>query len=106
MHWKKAIVMSEENPQLPATAPPAPNAPRPRRVRRRNWLPSLVWLIPLIAAIIGVTLAVKILSDRGPQITITFRSAEGLEAGKTRVKYKYSNRFIVVRRNGLPIKTK
>ena len=83
--------MSEENPQLPATAPPAPNAPRPRRVRRRNWLPSLVWLIPLIAAIIGVTLAVKILSDRGPQITITFRSAEGLEAGKTRVKYKDVN---------------
>jgi len=28
------------------------------------------------------------------------------KGGKTRVKYKYSNRFIVVRRNGLPIKTK
>src|ERR1017187_8168443 len=28
------------------------------------------------------------------------------KGGKPRVKYKYSNRFIVVRRNGLPIKTK
>jgi large subunit ribosomal protein L2 len=28
------------------------------------------------------------------------------KGGKTRPKYKYSNRFIVVRRNGLPIKTK
>ena len=28
------------------------------------------------------------------------------KGGKTRVKYKYSNRFIVVRRNGLPIKTR
>ncbi|HEX4342597.1 MAG TPA: 50S ribosomal protein L2 [Verrucomicrobiae bacterium] len=28
------------------------------------------------------------------------------KGGKTRVKYKSSNRFIVVRRNGLPIKTK
>jgi large subunit ribosomal protein L2 len=28
------------------------------------------------------------------------------KGGKTRAKYKYSNRFIVVRRNGLPIKTK
>jgi paraquat-inducible protein B len=80
--------MSEENPQLPAL-PPA--APRPRRVRQRNWLPSLVWLIPVIAAVVGLTLVVKIMSDRGPQITITFRSAEGLEAGKTRVKYKDVN---------------
>jgi large subunit ribosomal protein L2 len=28
------------------------------------------------------------------------------KGGKTRPKYKYSNQFIVVRRNGLPIKTK
>ena len=28
------------------------------------------------------------------------------KGGKTRAKYKQSNRFIVVRRNGLPIKTK
>jgi paraquat-inducible protein B len=83
--------MSEENPENPQLPAVPPAAPRPRRVRQRNWLPSLVWLIPVIAAVIGLTLVIKIMSDRGPEITITFRSAEGLEAGKTRVKYKDVN---------------
>jgi paraquat-inducible protein B len=61
---------------------------QPKRVRRRNWLPSLVWLIPIIAAIVGLTLVAKVLVDRGPVVTVSFRSAEGLEAGKTKVKYK------------------
>jgi paraquat-inducible protein A len=59
-----------------------------RRARQRNWLPSLVWLIPIIAAIVGLTLVAKILVERGPVVTVSFRSAEGLEAGKTKVKYK------------------
>ena len=62
--------------------------PTPKREQQRNWLPSLVWLIPIIAAIIGIVLVAKILIDRGPVITITFRTGEGLEAGKTKVKYK------------------
>lgn len=61
---------------------------QPRRERRRNWLPSLVWLIPILAAIVGLTLVAKILVDRGPVVTVSFISAEGLEAGKTKVKYK------------------
>ncbi|MDR9838167.1 PqiB family protein [Herbaspirillum huttiense] len=61
---------------------------QPRRARQRNWLPSLVWLIPIVAAIVGLTLVAKILVERGPVVTVSFRSAEGLEAGKTKVKYK------------------
>ncbi len=49
---------------------------------------GLVWLIPLLAALIGLWLAVKAIHDAGPTVTITFKSAEGLEAGKTRIKYK------------------
>jgi paraquat-inducible protein B len=60
-------------------------------MRRRDWQPSLVWLIPLVAAIVGLSLVYKLMADRGPEITISFRSAEGLEAGKTRVKYKDVN---------------
>ncbi|MGD9150820.1 MAG: MlaD family protein, partial [Desulfobacterales bacterium] len=49
---------------------------------------SIVWLIPIVAVLIGGWLAYKGLSERGTMISITFESAEGLEAGKTVVKYK------------------
>jgi len=49
---------------------------------------SIVWLIPVIAALIGGWLAWKAFSEQGPTITISFKSAEGLEAGKTKIKYK------------------
>lgn len=62
--------------------------PSPNREHQRDWLPSLVWLIPIIAAIIGISLVIKILVGSGPVITISFRTGEGLEAGKTKVKYK------------------
>jgi len=49
---------------------------------------SIVWVVPVVAALIGGWLAYKALSTKGPTITITFESAEGLEAGKTKIKYK------------------
>lgn len=49
---------------------------------------SIVWLVPIVALIIGGWLAYKAFSEKGPTITITFRTAEGLEAGKTKIKYK------------------
>jgi paraquat-inducible protein B len=56
-------------------------------VRQRARL-SIVWLIPVIAALAGAFVAWRAFSERGPEITIAFKSAEGLEAGKTKVKYK------------------
>src|SRR5690349_14102795 len=55
-------------------------------VRRRRGI-SLVWLIPLVAVAIGAFLAYKAYSSRGPTVTITFDTAEGLEAGKTKLRY-------------------
>ncbi|UCG20168.1 MAG: MCE family protein [Deltaproteobacteria bacterium] len=49
---------------------------------------SIVWLVPLVAALIGGWLIYKAFSEKGPTITITFETAEGLEAGKTKIKYK------------------
>ncbi len=64
---------------------------KPLKERKRPWLPSLVWIIPIVAAVVGLTMVVKTLLDHGPTIHITFNTAEGLEAGKTRVKYKDVN---------------
>ena len=74
----------------PPSGPPGgpPELPEPVIEPRSRWLPSLVWLIPLIAALVGISLVVKTVLERGPTITITFRTAEGLEPGKTQVKYK------------------
>ncbi|MFT4267773.1 MAG: MlaD family protein [Xenophilus sp.] len=60
----------------------------PEVVRRRDWVPSLIWLIPIVAALVGITLVARILWNRGPEIVLNFNTAEGLEAGKTAVKYK------------------
>ncbi len=49
---------------------------------------SIIWVVPVIALIIGGMLAYKAMREKGPVITITFQSAEGLEAGKTAIKYK------------------
>lgn len=58
------------------------------RSRKRHISISIVWLVPLIAVLIGGWLVFKAFSEKGPEITITFKSAEGLEAGKTKIKYK------------------
>jgi paraquat-inducible protein B len=50
--------------------------------------PSLVWIIPVVTLLVGGWLIVKTLSEKGPQATISFKTAEGIEVGKTKVKYK------------------
>ncbi|RMH52666.1 MAG: MCE family protein [Zetaproteobacteria bacterium] len=60
--------------------------PAPEVKPRRSL--SLVWLVPLVTLIIGGWLIFKSVHDKGPVITITFKTAEGIEPGKTRIKFK------------------
>jgi paraquat-inducible protein B len=50
--------------------------------------PSILWVIPVVAALTGAFVAWRAISERGPAITIHFATAQGLEAGKTKIKYK------------------
>ncbi len=65
-------------------------SPPPRhtaRARRSKRVP-VIWLIPLVAIAIGAWLAWDTLSKEGPTITITFDSAEGLQAGQSQLKFR------------------
>ena len=48
----------------------------------------LIWLVPLVAALVGIGLGIQAILKSGPVITIAFETAEGIEAGKTKVRYK------------------
>ncbi len=65
-----------------------PNLPQAEAVPERKNRISAVWIIPVVAALVGVGIAVQRILSEGPTIRITFESGEGIEAGKTAVKYK------------------
>lgn len=67
--------------------PPQDDLPQPA-VRKSKLGFSLIWLVPIIAALVGISLVVTHFMSAGPQISVTFLTAEGIEANKTQVKYK------------------
>jgi len=57
-------------------------------LQNRRWIPRLVWVVPIVAAVIGISLIVRNWENAGPRITISFLSGEGVQVGKTLVKYR------------------
>ncbi len=49
---------------------------------------SLIWAIPVVTLLIGAWLAWNTISQRGPLVTITFETAEGLQASQSHVRHK------------------
>jgi len=74
---------------------PAPGKTSPPGGSRRRF--SWIWLVPIIAAVGGLLLVLRVWMEAGPQATISFQTAEGLESGKTQVRYKEVNVGIVQR---------
>ncbi len=72
---------------MPDPGAPTASVPESRAVPRSRTRLSLVWIIPIVAALAGVWIAVTRILSEGPKITIVFQSAEGLEAGKTKIHY-------------------
>jgi paraquat-inducible protein B len=52
---------------------------------------SVVWIIPIVAALVAIGIAVQRIISEGPTITIIFKVAEGIEEGNTFIKYKNVN---------------
>lgn len=49
---------------------------------------SLIWIVPIVALLIGSFLLYRVATESGPHITISFSAASGIEAGKTKIKFK------------------
>ncbi len=74
--------MSEEHREIKVEE----SAPVAQIQTRRTF--SIIWVVPIIALLIGGWLVFKAQSTKGPTITISFKNADGLVAGKTEIKYK------------------
>jgi paraquat-inducible protein B len=57
-------------------------------VRRKRVNAAWIWLVPAVAALVGLSLVINAWRQQGPTISISFQTAQGLESGKTVVKYK------------------
>ncbi|MGY8858555.1 MAG: MlaD family protein, partial [Pseudomonadales bacterium] len=49
---------------------------------------SGIWFIPLLALVLGAYMVLHNWMTQGPDIEIAFKTADGLEEGKTKVKYR------------------
>jgi paraquat-inducible protein B len=56
---------------------------------------SKIWLVPIVAFFIGAWMVYYQWSNQGPLITIEFKTATGLEAGKTKIKTRNVNVGVV-----------
>ncbi|VVP84138.1 Paraquat-inducible protein B [Pseudomonas fluorescens] len=65
-----------------------PQAPGQAPVKTRRFSVSLVWIVPIVAVLVGISLVVHSILQEGPTITITFKTGDGLTANKTEVKYR------------------
>ena len=71
-----------------ADEPDLGNIPQAVVVRKKRLRVSIVWIIPILAALIAAGIAIQRIRSEGPTITIAFKAAQGIEAGKTFIKYK------------------
>src|ERR1700730_13722975 len=67
------------------------NIPQATVVPKKRQRISIVWLVPILAAVVAIGIAVQRIMSEGPTITIVFKGAQGVEAGKTFIKYKDVN---------------
>lgn len=75
--------MADPNTSRTDDAVAAPQVVR-KTPRRIGW----IWLVPVVAALVALSLVLRTWMQEGPEISIEFETAEGLEVGKTQIRYK------------------
>ena len=73
---------------MKSQATDGPQAPGQAPVKTRRFSVSLVWIVPIVAVLVGISLVVHSMLQEGPTITVTFKTGSGLTANKTEVKYR------------------
>ena len=63
-----------------------PEQPVEARVRPRRWV-VWVWIVPIAAAGVLAWLTWSTLAERGPEITISFSAAQGLQPGQATIQH-------------------
>lgn len=57
-------------------------------IKTRRFSVSLVWIVPIVAVLVGISLVVHSMLQQGPTIVLNFKTGSGLVANKTDVKYR------------------
>ncbi|MGE8186134.1 intermembrane transport protein PqiB [Pseudomonas sp. NPDC086278] len=73
---------------MKSQATDGPQAPGQASVKTRRFSVSLVWIVPIVAVLVGISLVVHSLLQEGPTIVVNFKTGSGLTADKTEVKYR------------------
>jgi paraquat-inducible protein B len=66
--------------------PAEPEEPVEARIRPHRWL-AWVWVVPIAAAAVVAWLAWRTIAERGPEITISFSAAQGLQSGQATIQH-------------------
>ena len=73
---------------MKSQATDGPQAPGLAPIKTRRFSVSLVWIVPIVAVLVGISLVVHSILQQGPTIVVTFKTGDGLTANKTEVKYR------------------
>src|SRR5688572_24010207 len=66
---------------------PDTRSARPALIRQRRYF-SVVWVIPIVAALVAAYLVYRHLEKAGPRITIRFADGSGLKPGQSPIKFR------------------
>ncbi len=76
--------MSEQEHTAPAPEPPTHAAAEPPTRAARRW--NIVWVVPVLAVLIGAWMIYRNLGAQGPVARVRFDTADGIGSGKTEVR--------------------